>query len=62
MSSKKVTYPDKCVDEEVLPSRFAKTTITKGDPSRRAMNDYGKKPAKGEINPIAEMMRALRFR
>lgn len=53
-------WVDKCDKEEVLPNRFARTTITKGDPMARATNDYAKK-SKG-INPIAEMMAALRFR
>lgn len=29
--------------EEDLPNRFARATITKGDPMQRAMNNYSKK-------------------
>lgn len=31
--------------EDELPSRFAKTELTRGDLMQRAMNNYAKKPA-----------------
>lgn len=38
--------------EETLPSRFALTTITKGDPSQRTMNNYASKtPGVGSDHP-----------
>jgi hypothetical protein len=33
--------------DEVLPSRMAMETITKGDPMQRAMNNYAKKTPSG---------------
>jgi len=33
--------------DEVLPSRMAMETITKGDPMQRSMNNYAKKTPSG---------------
>lgn len=37
----------KCVAEEILPSRFAKATITGGELYQRMGNFYGKKVEQG---------------
>jgi hypothetical protein len=33
---------------EMLPSRMARTSLTKGDPMQRTMNNYSKKTPSGE--------------
>lgn len=36
------TKPAKQIAAEMLPTRYSKATITKGEPFRRSMNDYAK--------------------
>lgn len=38
--------------QEILPSRHAVSTLTKGDPARRTINDYAKETPLG--NPDAD--------
>lgn len=33
---------------EMLPSRMARTSLTKGDPMQRSMNNYAKKTPSGQ--------------
>ena len=35
-------HSGKCAQSEMLPSRHALTSLTKGDPMRRTLNDYAK--------------------
>lgn len=42
-----VNNKGKGAKEENLPSRFAMTTLTKGDPVQRSMNNYAKKTPSG---------------
>lgn len=42
-SIKNCTHHDgKCSQQEMLPSRNAVATLTKGDPTQRSMNNYAK--------------------
>lgn len=40
---------------ECLPSRFAMQTVTKGDTTERAMNNYAKKPKQPEFPAYGSM-------
>jgi len=42
--------------QEVLPSRFARATITGGDTYNRAMNNYSKKAKAPDFGPFAPIM------
>jgi hypothetical protein len=37
-----INHVGKCADCELLPSRHALSTLTKGDPLQRTMNNYAK--------------------
>lgn len=58
---KKATKPAK---SEMLPSRTARTTLTKGDTFQRSMNNYAKKTPSGAgaigMPSIIAMARAYR--
>jgi hypothetical protein len=41
-------HTGKCAQSELLPSRHALGTLTKGDPMRRTINDYAKASPVGE--------------
>ncbi len=43
MKPQKVTNKGKGSQEEDLPSRFAMTQLTKGDPAQRSLQNYAKK-------------------
>lgn len=47
-----VKHEGKGASEEILPSRHAVQTLTKGDPVQRSMQNYAKETPMG--NPLAE--------
>jgi hypothetical protein len=52
MKLTKVAHKGKGSKEEHLPSRFAMTQLTSGDPTQRSMNNYAKQtPGVGSETP-----------
>lgn len=51
-----ITHKGKGTKQEILPSRHALNTLTRGDPAQRTMGQYGKASPAMEESPSVPVM------